>query len=243
MQTDFQPTTTLGGEEPWSDGGPADMFKASLGAARSAMRECAINPARAIYTKAGFAALGDDLIRVARARDMPLSMAVFDFKDLLEAQEVYDWPIFQEMFARVVDRLFSLAGKRGMVAHTGTAEFTVVLPGLDRCHARMAVEQAMGHPARVEFDIGSTEILLVPDVEVECVGSDVEHANDFHVELRRDMDNAHNYEQHRLAHILREREWHSRPMGLPPLSGPHDEPYQQSWAPIPPTMPALLLHH
>lgn len=238
MQTDFQPTTTLGGAEPWSDGGPTDMFKASLGAAR-----CADHPTRAIYTKAGFAALGDDLIRAARARDTPLSMAVFDFKDLLEAQEVYDWPVFQEMFAGVVDRLFSLAGKRGLVAHTGAAEFTVVLPGLDRCHAKAAVEQALGHPARVEFDIGNLEILLVPDVEVECVGPDVDHANDFYIELRRDLDNAHSYEQGRLAHMTtREREWHSRPMGLFPLAARYDEPYQQSWAPLLPTMPALLLH-
>lgn len=227
-----------GWEESWSDSGAAGMFEASLAAARCAMRECGRNPARAIYTKAGFAALGDDLIRVARAHDMPLSMAVFDFKDLLEAQEVYDWPAFHEMFTSVIDRLFSLAGRRGLVAHTGTAEFTVVLPGLDRCRAKGAVVAAMGHPARVEFDIGNIEILLVPDVEVECVGSDVEHAKDFHVELRRDMDDAYGYEQRRLAHITRDREWHSRPMELYSPSAP-----QQIWAPVPVTMPAQLLRH
>jgi len=169
---------------------------------------------------------------------MPLIMGMFDFKDLLEAQEVYDWAVFRAMFTGVVDRLFSLAGKRGMVAHTGTAEFTVVLPGLDRCHARRAIARAMGHPARVEFDIGNMEILLVPDVEVECVGADVDHAKDFHVELRRDMDDAHNYEQRRLAHITRQREGNSRPMELFSPSAP-----QQIWAPVPATMPALLSRH
>jgi GGDEF domain-containing protein len=236
MQADFQPTLREGWEEAWSDSGSGDMFKTSLQEARCAMRECVGHPARAIYTKAGFAELGDDMIRKARARDMPLSMGIFDFKDLLEAQEVYDWAVFRAMFTGVVDRLFILAGKRGLVAHTGTAEFTVVLPGLDRCHARLAVVEAMGHPARVEFDIGNMEILLVPDVEVECVGADVDHAMDFHVELRRDMDDAHNYEHRRLAHITREREWHSRPMEMPSPSAP-----QQIWAPVPATMPALLL--
>jgi len=238
MQEDFQPTTTWGCEEAWSDSGAGDMFKASLHEARCARREGVGNPARAIHTKAGFAALGDDMIRKARARDMPLSMGMFDFKDLLEAQEVYDWAVFRAMFTGVVDRLFSLAGKRGMVAHTGTAEFTVVLPGLDRCHARRAIARAMGHPARVEFDIGNMEILLVPDVEVECVGADVDHAKDFHVELRRDMDDAHNYEQRRLAHITRQREGNSRPMELFSPSAP-----QQIWAPVPATMPALLSRH
>jgi len=63
MQEDFQPTTTWGCEEAWSDSGAGDMFKASLHEARCARREGVGNPARAIHTKAGFAALGDDLIR------------------------------------------------------------------------------------------------------------------------------------------------------------------------------------
>lgn len=217
------------------------MFKACLAAARCRMRTSVGDP-RALYSWKGFSVLGDELLRVARVHRMPLSMAIFDFKDLLEAQDVYAPATFERMFTHVIERLLALAGKRGLVAHTGAAEFTVVLPSLNRRQARAAIAQCMGFPARVEFEDGRLEILLVPDVEVDCAGPDIERAVHFHAELRADMDEAHVYDAERLKYLAREREWHSQPT---PLRGRQDHFCETpAWpSAMPTTLPALLARH
>ena len=246
MDAVLQLTTTQGLEE--SLRGLGQIVRNSLDAFLGPLHKQSGEARHVIYTREGLGAVGDKLIRDAQARQLALSMAVLDFKDLLEAQLVYDKPTFEQMVERVMARLAMLAGSRGVIAHTGPAEFTVVLPGMDRRRATRAIDRTLGRPACIEFDNGEIEVLLVPDIEVECAGPDIEYAQQFYEELRLDLDEAHEYERQRLAYIAREREWHSRPMGLHSESSQQSESTQNSepcpqQLSMPSTMAAPLLRH
>jgi GGDEF domain-containing protein len=157
---------------------------------------------------------GDRLLREAFSQRRPISMVVFGFDDLVEAAELYDAATFRKAHARVLRHLQALAGPRGIAAHTGDGEFTVMLPGCNREQARGAIERVMGWPACIEINLPGDEILLVPRVEFECAGPDVDCARDFYQELHLELDDARRYEVRRLRHLTLERERHTRPAGL-----------------------------
>ena len=239
MDKAFHPTS-IQSDEAFHDGvETCDWFRESLDAARSTMRQNTGRLERAIYSTKGFEALGNRLVDIAQEHRIPLSMVVFDYTDLQEAQKIYSRRTFQLMFDHLINQLFELAGKKGMVSHTGRVEFTVMLPGLNLEQAKAAIERCMGNPARIEFTEGHLEILLIPDVEVALAGPDIERARDLHDKLRHDLLGARDYDRLRLASLTREHEWHSRPMELctlPNDSKPVPLPL------LPATMPAPLIH-
>jgi len=173
-----------------------------------------IDHSTALYNLAGFAAHGDELMAVCRRGNRPMSVAVFDCADLLEVREIYGSRIARKLMERTVRKLETLCVKQGFAARTGPAEFTVVLPNMGRDKALASIARLLGSPMRIELDAGDSEIVMVPAFMLEAVGPDVSSIAEMHDELRRDLVRVEHTEQRRRRYLQRERESHSRPMGV-----------------------------
>ena len=204
-----------------------------------------IDHSTALYNKAGFTAHGDELLAACRRENRPLSIAVFDCADLLEVRSIYGSRITRKLMARITRKLMKLCTDQGLAARTGPAEFTVVLPGMNREKALAAIGRVLGSPMRIELDAGDSEIVLVPSFLVECAGSDTSCVDEIYQELRRELTQIDAQEQRRQHYLQRERERHSRPMGmvsLPPAA-PAAKPKKPMRVPLSATMPAPLVVH
>ena len=192
----------------------AMRFGSELRASDEALESGRIDGSTLLYNMAGFAANGDALLTNCRRDRRPVCIAVFDCADLLEVREIYGSRVARKLMARTVDKLNSLCGDRGLAARTGPAEFTVLLPGVGRDKALAAMARVLGSPTRIELDAGDSEIVMVPGFLVEAIGPDVSCVAQIHQELRRDLAQIEHTEQRRRRYLQRERESHSRPMGL-----------------------------
>jgi GGDEF domain-containing protein len=165
-----------------------------------------------LYNLRGLAQAGEAALAPA---DGEGSLVVLAFTDLLEVHEIYGRDTSRRMQQRVVDQVRRLAGARGLAARTGGTAFGVLLPGLSQAQARAAVQAVLGSPARIELDVGDTEVVLVPDI----VCMDTAGAHDRVDELYRAAVERiaveRDREQRRRLYLQRERERHSRPMGMP----------------------------
>ena len=167
-----------------------------------------------LYDRAGLFDVAAEAIRLQRP-DTRLSMVVLEFSDLHEVFEIYGSTIARKVVARIVRRLRDIAGLRGFVGRTGVAQFTIVLPGMTHKNTCEAVQRILGEPARVEFDAGDSEIVLVPDVVVDATDPGAESIQAAHREMCIELARAKKDEQRRLLWLASERERHSQPMSLP----------------------------
>jgi diguanylate cyclase (GGDEF)-like protein len=181
-----------------------------------ALEQGRLDSGTSLYNHAGFLAHGDEMLAACRRDGRPLSVVVFDCSDLLEVRTIYGSTIARKLLARIVRKLSVLCADRGLAARTGPAEFTVVLPGMGREKALAAIQRVLGKPTRIELDAGDSEIVLVPDFLLEAAGSDTASVAELHGELRREIALLQEREQRRQHRMTRERERHSRPMGLAP---------------------------
>lgn len=141
------------------------------------------------------------------------TLIVFEFADLREVHDIYGSTVARKLVGRIVRKLECLAGPRGFVGRTDTAQFTVVLPATREDKALRALQRAMGKPARIEFDAGDSEIVLVPEVIMESAEPG-EQLPALHSDLCRALVRRMREERRRESWLTRERERHSRPMGV-----------------------------
>jgi GGDEF domain-containing protein len=170
----------------------------------------AIDRGTGLYNRAGLFAAAKDAMR-ARAADAPVGMVVLEFADLREVYQIYGSAIARKVVARIIRRLKVLEGSRGFTGRTGPSQFTVVLPGATQEQAIGQVQRALGHPARVEFDAGDSEIVLVPHLLVDS-GEPGRAVQDLYRELSLELSRIQKNEMRRLHWLTNERERHSRPM-------------------------------
>jgi GGDEF domain-containing protein len=221
----------------------ATRFGSSMRAPDDALENGRIDGSTALYNQAGFEAHGNALLAACRRDKRPLSVAVFDCADLLEVREIYGSRTARELMLRIVRKLTQLSADHGLAARTGPAEFTVLLPGMNRDRAMAAIARVLGSPSRIELDAGDSEIVLVPSFLAEAVGPDISCVNQIHDELRRDLAHIEQTRQRRHNYLQRERERHSRPMNI---VVPSSSKRVAQGGPIPqisPTMPAPLVMH
>ncbi|MES2937949.1 MAG: diguanylate cyclase [Pseudomonadota bacterium] len=186
-----------------------------------AARRGLLDEATQLYNPRGLAERGGEILRIARAEKRPVSLVVLDFNDMVEVRHIYGREISCKLLARVVRKLEAIAGRHGIAARMDKAQFAVVLPGMDRERAQAAVHRVLGRPCRVEFDAGDSEIVLVPDVMAETAAPDVETIDELHAEVLHGLLEMRAGELRRQHYLQRERERHSRPMGLPPALDGH----------------------
>ena len=220
----------------------AMKFGAVMRRPDEALENGRIDGATALYNHSGFVAHGDELLAACRRDGRPLSVVVFDCADLLEVRTIYGSTIARKLTARIVRKLSALSADRGLAARTGIAEFTVVLPGMGREKALAAIQRVLGNPTRIELDAGDSEIVLVPGFLVETVGNDTESVDELHGDLRRELARLQEQEQRRQHRMTRERERHSRPMGIVTLPAVEKAKTERPARPVlAPTMPAPLV--
>jgi diguanylate cyclase (GGDEF)-like protein len=174
----------------------------------------ALDRSTGLYNRNGLFAAVDEAMRT-RPADASAAMVVLDFTDLREVRQIYGHVIARKLVARIVRRLRSLAGSRGLVGRTGPTQFTVVFPGMGEDKAILHIQRVLGKPARVEFDAGDSEIVLVPDLIVDEAGSGEHAVQDLYRGMCRDLARHQKEELRRLNFLTSERERHSRPMSVP----------------------------
>src|SRR5438105_7339236 len=128
----------------------------------------ALDQSTGVYNRAGLFAAAEEIVHI-RAEGTPVSVVVVDCSDLRELYQIYGKSISRKVAGRLVRRLRVMAGLDGLVGRTGPAEFTVVLPGATQDKAIRVMQRVLGKPARVEFDAGDSEIVLVPDLLVDSL--------------------------------------------------------------------------
>lgn len=210
----------------------AGLLRLAAGAQRrDAAAQGLVDSVTGLYNPRGFARRGAELLEQMRRDGRPLSLVVFDFSDLMEVRSIYGREVSRKLLARVVRKMQAVAGSRGLAARTGKTEFSILLPGASRDKAQAIIQRVMGKPSRIEFDAGDSEIVLVPDIMAEAAAPAVETIDELYREVSRNLAQARAYEQRRQHYLTRERERHSRPMGLPPVFDS---------LPAPATLPAPL---
>jgi GGDEF domain-containing protein len=190
----------------------AMKFGAAMRQPDDAMETGRIDSSTTLFNSSGFAAHGNEMLAASRRDKRPLSVAVFNCSDLLEVREIYGSRIARELMNRIVEKLSSVSAGRGLAARTGPAEFSVVLPGMGRDKAIAAIHRALGNPMRIEMDAGDSEIVLVPEFQVQAAGPDVASVEALQQALHDELIRIDAAQQRRQHHMQRERERHSRPM-------------------------------
>jgi GGDEF domain-containing protein len=173
----------------------------------------ALDRSTGLYNRSGLFAAANAATQ-ARGAALPVSMVVLDFADLREVHQIYGNAIARQMVERIVRRMRSLAGSRGLAGRTGPTQFTVVLAGATQDKGVRLVQRVLGKPARVEFDAGDSEIVLVPDLLVDTAEPGVP-VQALYREMCGELARIQKNELRRLNWLASERERHSRPMSLP----------------------------
>lgn len=216
MSTAFQATVTFAPE--LHGGGAAspsrwpDWMQRLLRPVRPLSSD-AIDRSTGLYNRAGLFAAARDALHRRGVADGPVGMVVLEFSDLREVYQIYGGEIARKVVARIIRRLKVLQGSRGLAGRTGAAQFTVILPGVTQEQAIKQVQRALGQPARVEFDAGDSEIVLVPHLLVDSAehGATVQ---DLYRAMSSELSRIREHEMRRLHWLTSQRERHSRPMKL-----------------------------
>lgn len=172
------------------------------------------DPATGLFNHDGLIGQGAKMLQDCRSAERPLGMAVFDLRDLIEVQRIYGRPVGVRMRASAIARLDAVAGSRGLVARSGKAQYTVLLPGADCDQVHQLIRRGLGHPARIELDAQHEELMFAPDFLVENVASGEATLTQAHQDLCRDLAGRQRQENLRRYFLQRERERHSRPADL-----------------------------
>ena len=174
----------------------------------------ALDRTTGLYNRIGLFAAAEKALR--RNPGATGCVIVIDFADLQEVRNIYGAACARQVGAKIIRKLHAIAGMRGLVGRTGSAQFTLVLPGTSHDKAVRRVERTLGKTALVEFDAGDSEIVLVPHVVVDTLLAGAESAQSVYAALCGELSGVRKGERRRMVYLATERERHSRPMTFPP---------------------------
>ncbi|HSH91814.1 MAG TPA: diguanylate cyclase [Ramlibacter sp.] len=194
-----------------------------------------------LYNRTGLSFRGNKMLAESHATGRVLSLVVFNCTDLLEVRSIYGNRLTLKLVTHIVRKLKSLAGRHGFVARTGPAEFTVVMPGMRRERSLAAIHRVLGSPCRIEFDAGDSEIVLVPSFALDTSGPDIDSIEQLYHDQRQTLEESELHEQRRQHYLQRERERHSRPMGIAAIGEPERAAAKRARIQLSRTMPAPLV--
>lgn len=149
--------------------------------------------------------------RLLESRHVGAALAVFDFRDLLELRGIYGDAVASDVQQRLVAKLQRLAGRTGLAARTGPAQFAVLLPGLDREQAIDAAHRVLGCPCRIEHELPDDDLVLVPEVVVDVCVAAPGAVRTLYGRLSVTLARHRDAEERRRLHLRRERERLVRP--------------------------------
>ncbi|MGZ5181482.1 MAG: diguanylate cyclase domain-containing protein [Ramlibacter sp.] len=214
MDHDFAPTTFDIADEA----GPADAV-ATPGRFQAWLQRFGIETNSALrdvqtrlFNRQGLLSRGQRLLAGTRSGEGAL--VLFDFSDLLELRGIYGSKASAAALALLVGRLERLAGRGGLAARTGPAQFGVLLPESCRQSAIDATHRLFGKPCRLELELGREEIVLVPDVVVDTCDDEPGALAQLYTQLSVNLGRHRDHEERRRHKLRRERERHSRFSGF-----------------------------
>ncbi|MGE0498911.1 MAG: GGDEF domain-containing protein [Ramlibacter sp.] len=167
-----------------------------------------------LYNERGFLAHGGELLAECAGERQPASLVMFDCADLHEVRAIYGSATSRKVLARLIGKLHAIAGERGLVARTAPTEFTLLLPAMNCQKATQAIGRVLGRSGCLEYDVGDSEIVVVPDFIVDAVSLDDGSLGESLAAIRRDLQKRRSLEASRQQYLTRERERHSRPAPL-----------------------------
>ena len=208
--------------------GVAMRFGVAMRRADEAIERSQMDASTGLYNLDGFMARGTEAQKACAADHKPATLVVMDCSDLQEVRTIYGRQTSRKVMARLVRKLNAIAGERGVVARTAPAEFTLLLPGLARDKACLAIDRVLGRPGCIEYDAGDSEIVMVPNFVVQEIDCESAALHEAYTQQRAQVQQRLQQQAEHERYLTQERERHSRPAPLAPL------------APLPPTMPTPL---
>lgn len=163
-----------------------------------------------LFNRRGLLTRGERLLARNGAADAAL--VVFDFSDLLEVRCIYGSRAGAAARRAVVSTLARLAGRRGIAARTGPAQFAVLLPGACVQRALDAVHRVLGQPCRLELELGREELVLVPHHAIGACEREPDGLEQQYMQLSVAIA------QERAAEERRRRRARARAAGQPPTT-------------------------
>jgi GGDEF domain-containing protein len=113
-----------------------------------------------------------------------------------------------------VAKLERMAGRRGLAARTGPAQYAVLLPRASRDDATDAAYRELGRPCRIEPDLGREEMVLVPEVLVAVCKPGHGTLERLYVDMSVTLARRRHAEERRRTRLRQERDRQSRAMAL-----------------------------
>lgn len=163
--------------------------------------------------------VGDAMLHKTRKANQPLCIVVFDFSDLPELQTFFGGPFATSLGSEIAGKLQGIAPAKAAVVRTGPTRFAVLLPNFDGARARMAVREALGKACCLEFDLGNSEMLLVPEYTSQVVRREATSVEEVYQKLCRDLVKGQQHAERRQDYLTRERESHTRSLRLSSAEG------------------------
>lgn len=198
-----------------------------------------VDASTGLYNERGLSHHSQALLAAA-GEPVALSVAVLDFSDLVEVHSIYGSGVSRELIGRIVRKMNRAAGSRGLAARIGKTQFALVMPGSGQDRAREILRRVLGHPCRIEFDAGHSEIVLVPEVLTASATPRTESVADLCAVLAGKLARVREDSRRRRQYLQRERERHSRPMSFAAEPPTQVDAPSSAWSPVRPTVPLPL---
>jgi len=208
--------------------GVAMRFGVAMRRVDEAIERSQMDASTGLYNLEGLMARGTEALHACAADRKPATLVVMDCADLQEVRTIYGRQTSRKVMARLVRKLNAIAGERGVVARTAPAEFTLLLPGVARERACQAIDRVLGRPGCIEYDAGDSEIVMVPNFVVAQLECEPDGLLQAYTAQRAQVHERIQLQAEHERYLTLERERHSRPAPLAPLSQ------------LPPTIPAPL---
>jgi diguanylate cyclase (GGDEF)-like protein len=139
--------------------------------------------ATGLLNRQGLTFHGDELLRNCRREKKPVTLAIVACEDLASVRQMYGRKVGRKALGHLIDKLEAVAGSRGLVARTGPAQFSLLIPGAVRDKALQTFGRHLGSPLRLEFDAGSEEIVMLPLLVLETARVAETSIESLHAEL------------------------------------------------------------
>lgn len=153
------------------------------------------------------------VLRDCESRSRPVTLLAVECPDLLKLRKIYGNSTGRRILAQMADKLRTVAGREGLSARVGPTSFAVVLPGVTPDTARQSLGRVLGQPARIEYDAGGDEIVLVPDVGAVNVPAG-DSLDQVLRKLLGDLGEQRAWQRQRERHLSWEHSRHSAPVPL-----------------------------
>jgi len=132
---------------------------------------------------------GDAMIASACARDVRLSVIMFDHVDLPELHALFGGAAARSVISKFNQKVLQLAGSAGLPVRCGPTTWTLLLPQASEEAALAELHNVFGAGLAVESD--GSELLLVPRIAVRTIGREPVTMRQLHEDMTGEIQAAH----------------------------------------------------